>query len=156
MQVLEWPFAACGPLCFLASSFPETTVQESGSGEPVEIASGGGRALLARWASPKYVEQQSLDVDACGALSMAKSGLRSRCARSPRSSMQGSLAVALATLEASAGRALPVKDPTTQVARWGVGEPTPTVKFDVFADRFYGLSARAVRPVLILPTAPGA
>ena len=110
---------------------PETTVQSSGSGEPVEIGPGGGTALLSLGIS-EVLEQQSLDVDVLGSAD-GEEWLAKPLKSFPQKFYTGVWQL-LCDLDADAEvRYLKV---TYKVARWGVGSPTPKFKFYVFAERF--------------------
>ena len=110
---------------------PETTVQASGSGEPFEIGSGGGTALLSLGIT-EVLEQQSLDVDVLGSVD-GEEWLEQPLRSFPQKFYTGVWQLLCDLDESSEVRFLKV---AYKVARWGVGSPTPTFKFYVFAERF--------------------
>ncbi len=110
---------------------PETTVQESGSGEPFEIGSGGGTALLSLGIT-EILEQQSLDVNVLGSAD-GEQWMEKPVRSFPQKFYSGVWQI-LCDLDAIPDvRFLKVG---YKVARWGVGSPTPMFKFYVFAERF--------------------
>lgn len=110
---------------------PETTVQASGSGEPIEIGSGIGTALLSLGIT-EVLEQQSLDVDVLGSAD-GEEWLDEPLRTFPQKFYTGVWQL-LCDLDASPDvRYLKV---AYRVARWGVGQPTPRFKFYVFGERF--------------------
>ncbi len=112
---------------------PETTVQESGSGEPFEIGSEGGTALLSLGIT-EIVEQQSLDVDVLGSVD-GEEWLETPLRSFPQKFYTGVWQL-LCDLDASPEvRYLKIG---YKVARWGVGSQTPRFRFYVFAEPFQG------------------
>ncbi len=113
--------------------FTENTVQESGSGEPVQIGPGTGRALLSLGITD-VVEQQSLDVSVVGSAD-GEEWLEQPLRTFPQKFYAGVWQV-LCDLDANPDvRFLRVD---YKVARWGVGSLTPKFKFYVFAEPFEG------------------
>ena len=110
---------------------PETTVNASGSGEPFEIGSGGGTALLSLGIT-EIVEQQSLDVDVLGSVD-GEEWLEQPIRTFPQKFYTGVWQVLCDLDDCSEVRFLKVG---YKVARWGVGSPTPKFRLYVFAERF--------------------
>ena len=110
--------------------FPESTVQKSGSGEPIEIEP-GGTALLSLGIT-EVVEQQSLDVEILGSVD-GEEWLSKPLRAFPQKFYTGVWQL-LCDLNAMPDvRFLKVG---YKVARWGVGSLTPSFKFYVFAEDF--------------------
>ncbi len=110
---------------------PETTVQDSGSGEPFEIGAGGGTALLSLGIT-QTVEQQSLDVTILGSVD-GEEWLEQPLRSFPQKFYAGVWQL-LCDLDAAPDvRYLKVG---YKVARWGVGSKTPTFRLYVFAEPF--------------------
>ena len=113
--------------------FPETTVQESGSGEPVEIAPGAGRAVLSLGIT-EIVEQQSLDVCVRGSVD-GEEWIDEPIRSFPQKFYTGVWQL-LCDLDSKPDvRFLRVD---YKVARWGVGSQVALFKFYVFAEPFEG------------------
>ena len=109
---------------------PETSVQKSGSGGPVEIEP-GGTALLSLGIT-EIVEQQSLDVEVLGSVD-GEEWLKEPLRSFPQKFYTGVWQV-LCDLDSSPDvRFLKVG---YKVARWGVGSTTPMFRFYVFAEKF--------------------
>lgn len=113
--------------------FPETTVNESGSGEPVEIGDGGGTLLLALGITG-IEEQQSLDVEILGSADGEEWG------EEPLRTFPQKFYCGVWQVLCDLGAAADVRYLKVgyKVARWGVGSQTPDFKFYVFAERFEG------------------
>lgn len=135
------PDKADGKMTFLSGRpamipgflFPESTVHESGSGEPVEIGAGNGTVLLSLGIT-EILEQQSLDVEVQGSVD-GEEWLDEPLRAFPQKFYKGVWQI-LCDLDAAPDvRFVKVR---YKLARWGVGEPTPTFKFYVFADRLDG------------------
>ena len=113
--------------------FPESTVKESGCGEPFEIGPSSGTMLLSLGIT-EIVEQESLDVDILGSED-GKEWLDQPLRSFSQKFYTGAWQI-LCDLGASPNvRFLKVG---YKVARWGVGSTVPKFKFYVFADRFDG------------------
>lgn len=113
--------------------FPESTVNESGSGKPFEISPASGTVLLSLGIT-EIVEQQSLDVEILGSEN-GEEWLEEPLRSFPQKFYTGVWQI-LCDLDASPNvRFLKV---AYKVARWGVGSPIPKFKFYVFADHFNG------------------
>ena len=109
--------------------FPETTVSESGTGEPVEVGTGNGTVVLALGVT-EILEQQSLDVRILGSADGEEWG-EEPVRAFPQKFYQGVWQI-LCDLDATPDvRFLKVD---YKVARWGVGSPKPQFKFYVFAE----------------------
>ncbi len=113
--------------------FSENTVQESGSGEPVEIAPGGGRTLLSLGIT-EIVEQQSLDVCVRGSVD-GEEWIEEPLRTFPQKFYAG---VWQLLFDLSANPDVRFLRVDYKVARWGVGSQVPMFKFYVFAEPFDG------------------
>ncbi|MDE0106743.1 MAG: hypothetical protein OXJ37_16520 [Bryobacterales bacterium] len=113
--------------------FSETTVQESGSGEPVEIASGGGTALLSLGIT-EIVEQESLDVCVRGSVD-GEEWIEEPLRSFPQKFYTGVWQLLFDLGASPEVRFLRVD---YKVARWGVGSQVAKFKFYVFAEPFGG------------------
>ena len=110
--------------------FPESTVQKTGSGEPIAIEP-GGTALLSLGIT-EILEQQSLYVDILGSED-GEEWLPQPLRSFPQKFYTGVWQI-LCDLDATPDvRYLKVG---YRVGRWGVGLPTPKFKFYVFAESF--------------------
>ena len=108
---------------------PETTVQESGSGEPFEIGPGGGTAVLSLGIT-EVLEQQSLDVSVLGSAD-GEEWVEEPLRTFPQKFYTGVWQL-LCDLDGSPDvRYLKID---YKVGRWGVGSPTPRFRFYVFAE----------------------
>lgn len=110
--------------------FPESTVQKSGAGEPVEIEP-GGTALLSLGIT-QIVEQESLDVDVLGSVD-GEEWIPEPIRSFPQKFYAGVWQVLCDLESAPEVRFLKVG---YKVARWGVGPTTPMFKFYVFAEGY--------------------
>ena len=111
--------------------FPETTVEQSGSGEAFEIG-GGNDLLLLTLGIGEVVEQESLDVQIMGSADGEEwpaQPLRSF----PQKFYRG---VSQILLDLSAAPEVKHLRVDYRTARWGVGFKTPKFKFYVFAEPF--------------------
>ena len=112
---------------------PETTVQESGSGAPFDIGTDGGTALLSLGITD-VLEQQSLDVEILGSAD-GEEWIEKPLRKFPQKFYTGVWQILCDLDSAPEVRFLKV---AYKVARWGVGSPTPTFRFYVFAEPFAG------------------
>ena len=111
--------------------FPETTVDQNGSGEPFEIGENGGMALLSLGISHAD-EQQSLDLKIMGSTD-GEEWLEEPVRDFSQKFYAGVYQI-LCDLSATPDVKYLRVDYT--VARWGVGIKTPNFKFYVFAEPF--------------------
>ncbi len=113
--------------------FPESTVHESGSGEPVDIGAGNGTVLLSLGIT-EILEQESIDVEVHGSVD-GEEWLDEPLRAFPQKFYRG---VWQLLWDPGAVPDVRFVKVSYRVARWGVGEPTPTFRFYVFAERFDG------------------
>lgn len=111
--------------------FPETTVEQSGSGEAFEIGAGSGLLLITLGIS-EVVEQESLDVHVMGSAD-GEEWLDRPLRSFPQKFYRGVSQILLDLSATPDVRRLRVD---YQTARWGVGFKTPMFKFYVFAEPF--------------------
>lgn len=110
---------------------PETTVEQSGSGEAFDIGGGAGLLLLTLGIG-EVVEQESLDVSVMGSAD-GEEWLEKPLRSFPQKFYRG---VSQVLLDLSATPEVRYLRVDYRTARWGVGFKTPKFRFYVFAEPF--------------------